>query len=79
MADDAIRRLTPEQSAQVTFGYREATFGRDEPDVAWCNGKLVLDIRKNFGDIDINDSEGNPIREGACYILIRGEVHLWTE
>lgn len=79
MADHATRRLTPEQAKDVTFGYGEAVFGHDEPDVAWCNGALVLEMRKQFGDSNLLDSDGEPIREGQCYILTPGEVHLWTE
>ena len=69
MADDSPRRLV----------YGDETFGRDEPDIAFCNGALVLEMRKKFGDDNLNDSDGNPIREGQCYILTPGKVYLWLE
>lgn len=79
MADDSLGRLRRGQSLEVTFGYDHAVFGEQEPDVAWCNGALVLKMRKKFGDANLNDSDGNPIREGQCYMLTPGEVHLWME
>lgn len=68
MADDEAR-----------LSYLETIFGHDEPDIAWCNGAILLDMRRKLGDSDLLDSDGEPIREDQCYILTPGEVHLWTE
>ncbi len=63
--------------ASEELSYVDIMVGHDEPDVAWCNGTLVLEMRKKFGDDNLNDSDGNPILVGQVYMLTRGRVDLY--
>lgn len=54
--------------------YQAATFGREEPDLAFCNGRTLLSLRAKCGIDDVNDSNGMPIRAGQVYILTPGKA-----